>query len=131
MKNLFKVVATMIVTRFVMKVVDRIKNPPVPSREELNEEFIRKKRAYEERRRAQPKIDVRFASTPRSPDAWLANIATVSELADRYKEFSSQFKENIPEPKEPCDRAALRPRADMGLRSWGGECNGSTIGRLA
>lgn len=128
MKNLFTAVATMIVTRFVMKVVDRIKNPPVPSREELHEEVLRKKRAYEERRRAQPKIDVRLASTPRSPDAWLANIATVSELADRYKEFSAQLKENIPEPKEPCDGAALRPRADMGISKWGGNCNGSAMG---
>ena len=124
MKNIFTAVATMIVTRFLMKVVDRIKNPQVPSREELHEEVLRKKRAYEERRRLQPKIDVRLASTPRSPDSWLANIATVSDFADRYKEFvASEFK-------EPCDGAALRPRADMGISKWGGDCNGSAIGRF-
>ena len=128
MHKIFLAVSSMIVTRFMMKVVDRIKNPPVPTREELHEEVLRKKRAYDERRRLQPKVDVRFASTPRSPDAWLANIGTVSELADRYREFSSQLDENIPAPKEPCDRAALRPRSDMGLRSWGGDCNGSAMG---
>lgn len=121
MHKIFLAVSSMIVTRFIMKAVDRIKNPQVPTREELHEEVLRKKREYDERRRAQPKIDVRFASTPRSPDAWLSNIATVSE-------FAAQYKENIPAPKEPCDRAALRPRADMGISRWGGDCNGSAMG---
>ncbi len=101
MHKIFLSVATMIVTRFLMKVVDRIQNPQVPSREELHEEVLRKKRAYEESRRAEPKVNVKLMSTPRSPDAWLANIATVDELADKYREFSAQFK-------EPCEGSALR-----------------------
>lgn len=129
MKKIFLSVATVIVTRFFMKVVDRVKNPPVITREELlHQEILRKKREYEQRRQdyelrrgAQPKVDVRFASTPRSPDAWMANIGTVGEMV-------AQYKENIPEPKEPCDGAALRPCADMGLRAWGGSCDGAAMG---
>ena len=129
MKKIFLSVATVIVTRFIMKVVNRVKNPPVPTREELlHEEILRKKREYEQRRQdyelrrgAQPKVDVRFASTPRSADAWMASIGTIGEMA-------AQYKQNIPEPKEPCDRAALRPRADMGLRAWGGSCDGAAMG---
>ena len=97
MKKIFTAIATIIVTRFIIKMVDRIKNPPMPTREELHEEMLRKKRAYEERRFA-PKVN------------------------------GARFKENIPEPKEPCDGAALRPCSDMGLRAWGGECNGSAMG---
>lgn len=98
MKKIFTAIATIIVTRFIIKMVDRIKNPPMPTREELHEEMLRKKRAYEERRFAGSKLN------------------------------GAKFKENIPEPKEPCDRAALRPCSDMGLRAWGGECNGSAMG---
>ena len=102
MKKIFTSVATIIVTRFIMQVIDRIKNPQVPTREELlHEEVLRKKREYDERRRDQPKVNVRLASTPRSPDAWLANIATVDEFAKQ--------RQNIP---EPCDGAAI------------GSCNG-------
>lgn len=97
MKKIFTAIATIIVTRFIIKMVDRIKNPPMPTREELHEEMLRKKRAYEERRFS-PKVN------------------------------GARFKENIPEPKEPCDGAALRPCSDMGLRAWGGECNGSAMG---
>lgn len=122
MKNIFLSVATVIVTRFIMKVINRVKNPPVPTHEELlHQEILRKKREYEQRRQdyelrrsAPPKVDVRFASTPRSPDAWLANIGTVGEMAERYRE-------NIPEPKEPCDGAALR-QASIGCAM--GSCNG-------
>ena len=100
MHKIFLAVSSMIVTRFIMKAVDRIKNPP--TREELlHEEVLRKKREYDERRRDQPKVNVRLASTPRSPDAWLANIATVDEFAKQ--------RQNIP---EPCDGAAI------------GSCNG-------
>lgn len=113
MKKIFLSVATAIVTRFILKVVDRIKNPPVPTREELHEEVLRKKREYEQRRRLEPKVNVRFESTPRSPDAWLANIGTVGEMAAQYK--------GIPEPKEPCDGAALR-QASIGCAM--GSCNG-------
>lgn len=44
MKNIFTILATVIVTRFIMKTVDRIKNPPMPTKEELHEELLRKKR---------------------------------------------------------------------------------------
>ena len=87
---------------------------------------VRMKAEYDARRAAARPVVAKMEhiSTPRGYDAWLSNIATVSE-------FAAQYKENIPAPKEPCDGAALRPRADMGLRSWGGECNGSAIGGLA
>ena len=109
----------MIVTRFIMRVVDRIKNPPVFTREELRREYekaerYRKKLEADRMRRLDPKVNVRFESTPRSPDAWLANVATVSE-------FAAQYKENIPEPKEPCDGAALR-QASIGCAM--GSCSG-------
>lgn len=91
MKKIFTAIATIIVTRFVIKMVDRIKNPPMPTREELHEEMLRKKRAYEER-------------------------------------LTAELKVNIPKPKEPCDGAALRACSDMGLRAWGGDCNGSAMG---
>lgn len=128
MHKIFLSVATMIATHFITKIIDRIKNPPVLTHEELlHKEVLRKKREHEQRRQeyelrqgAQPKVDVRFASTPRSPDAWMANIGTVGEMVAQYK--------GIPEPKEPCDHTALRPRADMGLRAWGGDCNGSSMG---
>lgn len=42
MKKIFTAIATVIVTRFIMKVIDRVKNPPVPTREELHEEVLRK-----------------------------------------------------------------------------------------
>lgn len=89
MKKIFTALAAIIVTRFIIKTVDRIKNPPIPTREELHEEVLRKKRAYERR--------------------------------------LAELKLNIPEPKEPCDHAALRPCSDMGLRAWGGDCNGSAM----
>ena len=114
-------ITSMLFTHFIMKVVDRIKNPPVFTREELHEEMLRKKQEYEKRRRLDPKVNVRFESTPRSPDAWLGSIGTVGE-------FAAQYKENIPPPKEPCDHAALRPCSDLGLRAWGGDCNGSAMG---
>ena len=114
-------ITSILLTHFIMKVVDRIKNPPVPTREELHEEMLRKKQEYEKRRRLDPKVNVRFESTPRSPDAWMGNIGTVGE-------FAAQYKENIPPPKEPCDHAALRPCSDLGLRAWGGDCNGSAMG---
>lgn len=53
MKKIFLSVATVIVTRFVLKVVDRVQNPPVITREELlHQEILRKKREYEQRRQA-------------------------------------------------------------------------------
>lgn len=93
-------ISTMIVTHFIVRVIDRIKHP-----EELRKEFekaerYRKKLEADRMRRAEPKVNVRFESTPRSPDAWMANIGTVGEMAAQYK--------GIPEPKEPCDGAALR-----------------------
>ena len=115
MKKIFMSVATMIVTHFIVRVIDRIKNP-----EELRKEFekaerYRKKLEADRMRRADPKVNVRFESTPRSPDAWLANIGTVSEMA-------AQYKENIPSPKESCDGAALRPASSgcamMGSCNW-------------
>jgi len=118
MKKIFLSVATAIVTRFIMKVVDRIKNPPVFTREELHKEFekaerYRKKLEADRMRRLDPKVNVRFESTPRSADAWMASIGTVGELA-------AQYKQNIPEPKEPCDGVALR-QASIG--SAMGSCN--------
>lgn len=106
MKNFFLAVCSAIITSFVMKVIDRIKNPPLNESEELHKEVLRKKRAYEEERRLRQKVNVRYASTPRSSDAWLSSIGTVSEMA-------SQYKEHIPAPKEQCDHAALRPVMDM------------------
>lgn len=108
----------MIVTRFIMRVVDRIKNPPVFTREELRKEFekaerYRKKLEADRMHRLEPKVNVMFESTPRSPDAWLSNIGTVGEFAAQYK--------GIPEPKEPCDGAALRP-ASIGCAM--GSCSG-------
>ena len=119
-------ITSMLFTHFIMKVVDRIKNPPVFTREELHKEFekaerYRKKLEADRIRRLDPKVNVRFESTPRSPDAWLGSIGTVGE-------FAAQYKENIPPPKEPCDHAALRPCSDLGLRAWGGDCNGSAMG---
>ena len=118
MKKIFMSVATVIITRFIMKVVDRIKNPPVFTREELHKEFekaerYRKKLEADRMRRLDPKVNVRFESTPRSPDAWMASIGTIGELAAQYK--------GIPEPKEPCDGAALR-QASIGCAM--GSCNG-------
>ena len=107
-------ITSMLFTHFIMKVVDRIKNPPIPTREELHEEMLRKKQEYEKLRRLDPKVNVRFESTPRSPDAWLGSIGTVGE-------FAAQYKENIPPPKEPCDHAALR-QASIGCAM--GSCNG-------
>ena len=65
MKKIFTSVATMIVTSFIMRVIDRIKNPQETSREELHEELLRKKQAYEEQKRARPL----YGSTPRGKDA--------------------------------------------------------------
>lgn len=110
MKNFFLAVCSAIITSFVMKVIDRIKNPPLHDNEELHKEVLRKKRAYEEERRLRNNVGVLHASTPRSADAWLSNIGTVGEMAKLYKE-------NIPAPKEPCDHAALRPVMDMATAS--------------
>ena len=104
----------MIVTRFIMRVIDRIRNPEELRKEYEKAERYRKKLEADRMRRLDPKINVRFESTPRSPDVWLANIGTVGELA-------AQYKENIPEPKEPCDGAALR-QASIGCAM--GSCNG-------
>lgn len=66
----------MIVTRFIMRVVDRIKNPPITTRDELHEEVLRRKQAYEEHRKRQANEECRrsyldqlrarpmYASTP-------------------------------------------------------------------
>ena len=121
MHKIFLSAATMIVTRFIMKVIDRIKNPEELRKEYEKAERYRKKLEADRMRRLDPKVNVRFESTPRSPDTWLGNIGTVGE-------FAAQYKENIPPPKEPCDHAALRPCSDLGLRAWGGDCNGSAMG---
>lgn len=121
MKKIFLSVATAIVTRFILKVVDRIKHPEELRKEFEKAEYYRKKLEADRMRRLDPKVNVRFESTPRSPDAWLGSIDTVGE-------FAAQYKENIPPPKEPCDHAALRPCSDLGLRAWGGDCNGSAMG---
>lgn len=107
MKKIFTALATMIVTRFVMKTIDRIKNPPIPSREDLHEEVLRKKREYDARRNTRSVRPV-FESTPRSPEAWLAKIGTVSDLESRYNELAK-----VPAPMEPCDGAALRASSAM------------------
>lgn len=52
MKKIFTALATVIVTRFIMKAVDRIKNPPMPTKEELHEELLRKKREADRMRNA-------------------------------------------------------------------------------
>lgn len=113
MKKIFLSVATAIVTRFILKVVDRIKHPEELRKEFEKAEYYRKKLEADRMRRLDPKVNVRFESTPRSPDAWMANIGTVGELAAQYK--------GIPEPKEPCDGAALR-QATIGCAM--GSCNG-------
>lgn len=84
MKKIFTVIATIIVTRFIIKAVDRITHP-----EELRKEY---------------------------------------EKAERYRKKLEADRMRRAEPKEPCDGAALRPCSDMGLRAWGGECNGSAMG---
>lgn len=117
MKKIFisvsTMISTMIVTHFIVRVIDRIKNPEELRREYEKAERYRKKLEADRMRRAEPKVNVRFESTPRSPDAWMANIGTVSEMAAQYK--------GIPEPKEPCDGAALR-QASIGCAM--GSCNG-------
>lgn len=122
MKKFQLILCTCIVTGFLLKTYDKMTTKP-----ETKEEVYRRMKAEYDARRAAARpvvAKMEHISTPRGYDAWLSNIATVSE-------FAAQYKENIPAPKEPCDGAALRPRADMGLRSWGGECNGSAIGGLA
>lgn len=106
MKKIFTAIATALVTHFIMKTVDKIKNPHIPSHEELHKEVLRKKRlyeelqyekrAYEESRRSEPKVNVHLRS---------------------IGEFAAQYRENVSLPKEPCDGAALRPRMDMATTS--------------
>lgn len=84
MKKIFTAIATIIVTRFIIKAVDRITHP-----EELRKEY---------------------------------------EKADRYRKKLEADRMRRAEPKDLCDGAALRPCSDMGLRAWGGECNGSAMG---
>ena len=96
MKKIFTAIATVIVTHFIMKTVEKIKHPHIPTREELHEEMLRKKREYEERRRAEPKMN--------------AHLRSIGE-------FAAQYRESVPPPKEPCDGAALRPRMDMATAS--------------
>lgn len=98
MKKIFTAIATIIVTRFIIKAVDRITHPEELRKEYEKAERYRKKLEADRMRRFAPKVN------------------------------GARFKENIPEPKEPCDGAALRPCSDMGLRAWGGECNGSAMG---
>lgn len=124
MHKLFLGVASIIVTHFLQKAYRKITENPTIDKEEIYRQM--KKAEYDARRAAARPVVAKMEhiSTPRGYDAWLSNIATVSE-------FAAQYKENIPAPKEPCDGAALRPRADMGIRTWGGECNGAAIGRFA
>lgn len=124
MHKLFLGVASIIVTHFLQKAYRKITEKPTIDKEEIYRQM--KKAEYDARRAAARPIVAKMEhiSTPRSYDAWLTNIATVGEMA-------AQYKENIPAPKEPCDHAALRPRGDMGLRAWGGSCDGAAMGRLS
>lgn len=110
MKKIFTVIATIIVTRFIIKAVDRITHPEELRKEYEKAERYRKKLEADRMRRLDPKVN-----------AWMGNIGTVGEMA-------AQYKENIPAPKDLCDGAALRPCSDMSLRAWGGDCNGSAMG---
>lgn len=95
MKKIFTAIATIIVTRFIIKAVDRITHPEELRKEYEKAEQYRKKLEADRMRRLDPKVN-----------AWMGNIGTVGEMA-------AQYKENIPPPKEPCDHAALRPCSDL------------------
>ena len=80
MKKIFTALVTVIVTQFIMKVVDRIKNPPVPTRDELHEEVLRKKRAYDEMVRNRPMR--RVSSVYNTPEyRTLREVENAAELA--------------------------------------------------
>lgn len=108
MKKISTALATMIVMRFVVKTIDRIKHPEELRREYEKAERYRKKLEADRRRRAESNVNVRFESTPRSPEAWLAKIGSVRDLESRYEELAK-----VPAPMEPCDGAALRASTAM------------------
>lgn len=106
MNKLFTSIATMIITHFIMKAVDKITstndtselNREVERKRQLKREVDRERQEWERSKR-DARIHPRFESTPRSPDAWLSQIGS------------------IPKPKEPCDGAALRACGDMATAS--------------
>ena len=102
MHKIFLAVSSMIVTHFLQKAYRKITEKPTIDKDEIYRQM--KKAEYDARRAAARPVIAKLdsISTPRDGAKWLANIATVEEIADKYKEFFAQFK-------EPCEGAALRP----------------------
>ena len=121
MHKIFLAVSSMIVAGFLMKSWKKLHEKP-----ETKEEVYRRMKAEYDRRRAEArpviaKLDA--ISTPRDGEKFMASIGTISELQEALRPKNRAV--------DGCDGAALRPRADMGIRTWGGECNGAAIGRFA
>lgn len=105
MHKIFLAVASMIVTHFLQKAYRKITEQPTIDKEEIYRQM--KKAEYEARRAAARPVIAKLdsISTPRDGEKWMASIGSVQELRD-----------------------ALRPCSDLGLRAWGGDCNGSAMG---
>ena len=109
MKKIFTAIATVIVTRFIMKVVDRIKHP-----EELRKEYEEAERYRNELKR---EVDLKHQEWERRkkrarPLDYVSPFdATMEALAEARRWDGPKVA------SEGCDMMALRPRMDMATAS--------------